>query len=65
MEQFFGALKELIQGCDFGSKEESIVRDVFILNMRNEEIRKQFCIETLVPSNALRFVVVKDRCEIM
>ena len=37
MEQFFGALSDLSCGCDFGPKEESIVGDLFIFNMRNEE----------------------------
>ena len=42
IEQFYGALSDLSRGCDFGPKEESLVWDVFIFNMRNEEFRNNF-----------------------
>ena len=40
MQQFIGALKELIRGCHFGTKENSMMRDIFTLNMKKEKIRK-------------------------
>ena len=58
MEQFFGILSDLFRAYDFGPKEESIIRDMFIFNMRNEEFRKQFCKETFMPADALQFAVV-------
>ena len=40
MEQFFGTMSDLIRGCNFGDWETSIVRDVFVFNMKNEEVKK-------------------------
>ena len=56
--QFFSALSDLTQGCDFETKEKSTVRDMFIYNMRNKEIKKQLYIDTLSPADTLQFAVV-------
>ena len=50
---FFGDPSDLARGCDFGSKEESIVRDVLIFNMKHEEVRKQLCTDTMNPTDAV------------
>ena len=52
------------QGSDFHYKENSIVLDVFIFNMRNEVNGKQLCIETLTPLDALHFEVVREEDQI-
>ena len=57
LEQFFGASR----GSDFGEKEESIGLDVLIFIMRNEDIRKQLCMETLTPADASHTAVVRER----
>ena len=41
------------------------MRDVFIFNIRNGEIRKQQCMETLAPVDYLHFAVVRERGETM
>ena len=43
MEQFFGALSDLTSGSDLGDCEASIVRNLFIFIMENEEVKKQLC----------------------
>ena len=45
--------------------EASIVRDVFIYNVNNEEVEKQLCMETMSPGKALTFAVVRERGEMM
>ena len=49
MAQFCRALRDLTRASDFGDPEASIDRDVFIFNMKNEEIKKQLCMETMSP----------------
>ena len=61
MEQFFGAVIELSRGCNFCTKADSIVRDIFTINMPNKEIRKHLGMETLSSADALQFAVVKER----
>ena len=39
VEKFYGCLRELSLNCDLGSREESIIRDVFIANMQDGEIQ--------------------------
>ena len=65
MEQFFGALSDLTRGCDFGDREESLDSDVFILNMKNAELKKQWCMETMSRAEALTFAAVRERGELM
>ena len=62
---FFGDPSDLARGCDFGSKEESIVRDVLLFIMKHEEVRKQLCTDTMSPTDALQFAVVKERGEML
>ena len=47
MEQLFRAISDLARGCDFGDLEVSIVCDVFMFNMKNEEVKKQLYMETI------------------
>ena len=65
MENFFGEVSDLSRKGDFSPKEESIVRDVFIFNLRNEEFRKQLCMETLAQVDALQFSKVSGRGEMI
>ena len=65
MEQFFGALSDLSCGCGFGDREESLGGDVSILNMKKAQVKKQLCMETSSPAEALIFAVVRERGELM
>ena len=56
MEQFSGALSNLSRGA---------ILVVFVVNMRNEEFRKQLCMETLLPSDASQFAVVREMGKMM
>ena len=41
IKKFYGHLKELSENCDLGEKVDTIIRDVFIANMQNEDIQKE------------------------
>ena len=47
MKLFLEALSDLNRGCYFGDREESIVRDVLVFNIKTEEVKKQLCMETM------------------
>ena len=53
IEKFCGHLKELSENCDLGEKGDTIIRDVFIANMQNEDIQKELLKETVDPDKAL------------
>ena len=53
VEKFYGCLRELSLNCDIGSHEESIIRDVFIANMQDDEIQKELLKETRTAKKAL------------
>ena len=42
VEHFYGKLIELAENCDFENKEETSIRDVFITNLIDPEIQKNF-----------------------
>ena len=48
-------------GCKFSTGKNSIVRDGFNFNMRNEDICKQLCIKLLTPIYAITVAVVRKR----
>ena len=50
-------LKELSENCDLREKGDSIIRDVFIANMLNEDIQKEFLKETVEPDKALAIAI--------
>ena len=57
IEKFYGHLKELSENCDLGEKGDTIIRDVFIANMRNEDIQKELLKETVEPDKALAIAI--------
>ena len=57
IEKFYGHLKELSENCDFGEKGDTIIRDVFIANMQNEDIQKELLKETVEPDKALAIAI--------
>ena len=57
VEKFYGCLRELSLNCDLGSREESIIRDVFIANMQDGEIQRELLKETREPKKALEIAI--------
>ena len=49
----FGAPRHLAKGCDFGPKEELIVKDIFTFNLKHEEVGKLLCMITTSLNDAL------------
>ena len=50
-------LKELSENCDLGEKGDTIIRDVFIANMQNEDIQKELLKETVEPDKAMAIAI--------
>ena len=57
VEKFYGCLWELSLNRDLGSHEESIIRDVFIANMQDGEIKRELLKETRTAKKALEVVL--------
>ena len=57
IEKFYGHLKELSENWDLGEKGDTIIRDVFIANMQNEDIQKELLKETVDPDRALAIAI--------
>ena len=49
VEHLYGKLKELAENCDFENKEETLIRNVFITNLMDPEIRKKLLKQTVEP----------------
>ena len=45
LKQFWNELNGLAAKCNFGTITESLVKDVFIVNMNNEEVQQKLCTE--------------------
>ena len=43
---------QLSENCDLGEKGDTIIRDVFVANMQNEDIQKKLLKETMDPEKA-------------
>ena len=56
VETFYGCLREPSVNCDLGSHEECIIRDVFIANMQDGEIKRELLKETRSAKKALEVV---------
>ena len=57
IEKFYGHLKELSKNCDLGEKGDTIIRDVFIANMQNEDNQEELLKETVEPDKALAVAI--------
>ena len=57
IEKFYGHLKELSENCDLREKGDTIIRDVFIANMQNEDIPKELLKEMVEPDKALAIAI--------
>ena len=45
LRQFWNELNGLAAKCNFGAITESLVKDVFIVNMKNKEVQQKLCTE--------------------
>ena len=58
LEQFWHSVNGVAAECDFGSQTESLVYDIFILNMRNLTVQERLCTEPKSTSkDALEFAI--------
>ena len=53
VEQLYSSLKELAENCDFENRVEVIFRDIFIANMLDDDIQREFLRDTEDPDRAL------------
>ena len=60
VEQFYSILKELAENCDFESREEVIIRNIFITNMLDDDIQRELLRDTVDPERALSIAVNMD-----
>ena len=42
IEHFLGKLRDLSENCDLGNQEDTLIRDLFIANMQDPEIQREF-----------------------
>ena len=58
LEQFWHSLNGLAAECDFGTQTESLVHDIFILNMKSPTVQEKLCTEPKAnPQEALAFAI--------
>ena len=61
LEQFWHSLNGLASECDFGVQTESLVHDIFILNMKNSAVQEKLCTEPKTnPKDALEFAIAYE-----
>ena len=58
LEQFWHSLNGMAAECNFGGQTESLVHDIFILNMKNLAVQQKLCTEPkATPREALEFAI--------
>ena len=56
LQQFWHALNGLASRCEPGEITQTLVHDVFILNMNNKKVQKKLCVESFNdPQDALKY----------
>ena len=61
LEQFWHSSNEMASECDFGAQTESLVHDIFILNMKNLAVQEKLCTEPKTSSkDALDFAIAYE-----
>ena len=61
LEQFHSVLSGLAARCNFGTLEDRILRDVFIVNMNNRDAQKELCRSTKTPEEVYRIALSYER----
>ena len=57
VEQFYTILNELAENCDCESREEVIIRDIFITNMLEDDVQRELLHDTADPERAQSIAV--------
>ena len=57
VEQYNSVLKKLAENCDFENREEVISRDIFIINMLDDDIQRELLLDTIHPERTLSIAV--------
>ena len=57
VESFYGRLIEQAEKCSLGNEETTLIRDAFILNMRDNETQKELLKETVDSTKALEVAI--------
>ena len=53
VESVYGGLIEQAENCSLGVEENNLIRDSFILNMRDDDTRRELLKETVSTTKAL------------
>ena len=61
LEQVHSVLSGLAARCNFGTLEDRILRDVFIVNMNNCDAQKELCRSTKTPEEVYRIALSYER----
>ena len=58
LQQFWHALNGLASKCELGEITQTLVHDVFILNMNNKKVQEKLCVEPFnEPQEALQYAI--------
>ena len=58
LQQFWHALNGLASRCELGEITQTLVHDVFILNMNNKKVQEKLCVEPFNdPQDALKYAI--------
>ena len=58
LQQFWHALNGLASRCELGEITQTLVHDVFILNMNNKKVQEKLCVEPFDdPQDALKYAI--------
>ena len=58
LHQFWNVLNGLAAKCDFGEQTQSLVYDMFVLNMSNNQVQERLCTEPREnPRDAIQFAI--------
>ena len=58
LQQFWHALNDLAARCELGEITQTLVHDVFILNMNNRKVQERHCVEPFAnPADALQYAI--------
>ena len=64
IEKYYNTLRELDKNCTFKNGEEDIIRDIFITNMLDDNLKRELLRDTLEQENALSALRSKGKWDI-
>ncbi len=60
MQDYYAALTELANRCDFGSATQTHIRDIFVTNIRDNELQRQFITRMTSPDTILKETITHE-----